>query len=320
VTGLILAVQVALPLALLAWLALAPAPSALGLLAQAAGTGALLFALARVAQWAVPVWWLPWLYGALWLAALASLPLRQGLAAMPILPVGAGGWAALALSIALLGVGGWYGARAVAGRALPPVEVVDIANPFGPGRYLVGHGGSTPLVNGHMRTLDDSVARFRPWRGQSYAVDFFGIGPLGLRATGWRPADPAAYAIFGAPLVAPCSGSVVATENDAPDFDVPGQDPERRLGNHVILRCGEAEIVLAHMRRGSLAVAPGDTVAEGDPLGQVGNSGATSEPHLHIHVQRPAGPDAPPLSGAPLGLRINGRFLVRGDRLRGRAE
>jgi murein DD-endopeptidase MepM/ murein hydrolase activator NlpD len=112
----------------------------------------------------------------------------------------------------------------------------------------------------------------------------------------------------------------VATENDAPDFDVPGQDTERRLGNHVILRCGEAEIVLAHMRQGSIMVDPGDTVAEGDPLGEVGNSGATSEPHLHIHAQRPAGPDAPPLSGAPLGLRIDGRFLVRGDRLRGRAE
>ena len=319
-TAVILAVQVALPLAALAWLALAPAPSALGLLAQAAGTGALLFALARVAQWAVPVWWLPWLYGALWLAALTSLALRQGLAGMPTLPVGAGGWAALALSIALLGVGGWYGARAVAGRALPPVEVVDIATPFGPGRYLVGHGGSNPLVNGHMRTLDESVARFRPWRGQSYAVDFFGLGPWGLRARGWRPADPAAYAIFGAELRAPCDGTVVAAEGGRPDFEVPNEDSVNRLGNHVILRCGEAEIVLAHMRQGSVTVAPGERVATGARLGEVGNSGASTEPHLHIHAQRPAPEGAPPISGAPLALRIAGRFLVRGDRLRGGAE
>jgi len=319
VTGLILAVQVALPLALLAWLALAPAPSALGLLAQAAGTGALLFALARVAQWAVPVWWLPWVYGALWLAALASLPLRQGFAAMPTLPVGAGGWAALALSIALLGVGGWTGARALAGRALPPVEVVDIANPFGPGRYLVGHGGSAPLVNGHMRTLDESVPRFLPWRGQSYAVDFFGLGPWGLRAQGWRPADPAAYAIFGAELRAPCDGTVVAAEGERPDFEVPNEDLVNRLGNHVILRCREAEIVLAHMRQGSVTVAPGERVAIGARLGEVGNSGASTEPHLHIHAQRPAPEGAPPISGEPLALRIAGRFLVRGDRLRGGA-
>jgi len=317
VTALILAVQVALPLALFAWLALAPAPGALGLLAQAAGTGALLFALARVAQWAVPVWWLPWIYGGLWLAALASLPLRRNLAGMPLLPAGAPGWAALALSLALLAVGGWFGARALAGRALPPVEVVDIANPFGPGRYLVGHGGSTPLVNGHMRTLDDSVARFRPWRGQSYAVDFFGLGPLGLRAQGWRPADPAAYAIFGAELRAPCDGTVVAAESDRPDFEVPKEDPVNRLGNHVILRCGDAEIVFAHMRQGSVTVAPGERVATGARLGEVGNSGASTEPHLHIHAQRPAPEGAPPISGAPLALRIEGRFLVRGDRLQG---
>src|SRR6056297_1131994 len=316
-TVMVLSLQVALPLALIAWVACLPARTSVSFGLQAAGTGAFLFALARVAQWAVPVWWLPWIYGGLWLAALASLPLRRNLAGMPLLPAGAPGWAALALSLALLAVGGWFGARALAGRALPPVEVVDIANPFGPGRYLVGHGGSTPLVNGHMRTLDDSVARFRPWRGQSYAVDFFGLGPWGLRAAGWQPADPAAYAIFGAVLRAPCAGIVVATEGEMPDFEVPNRDQVNRLGNHVILRCGEAEIVLAHMRQSSVTVASGDPVGVGDLLGQVGNSGASTEPHLHIHAQRPAALGAPPISGEPLALRIEGRFLVRGDHLLG---
>ncbi|NKX45694.1 peptidoglycan DD-metalloendopeptidase family protein [Roseicyclus persicicus] len=312
-TALVLTIQVALPLALLLWLWLLPAGSGIGLVLQVAGTGAFLFALARVAQWALPVWWLPHLYGLLWLAAAAAALRRGG----PLLPASAAGWSAVALGLLLLGIGGIYGARAVSGRAAPPVEVVDIANPFGPGRYLVGHGGSDPLVNGHMRTLDAAVDRFRPWRGQSYAVDFFGLGRFGLRATGWRPADPAAYAIFGADLRAPCAGTVVAAEGDRPDFTVPQEDPVNRLGNHVILRCGAAEIVLAHMRQGSLRVAPGDVVAVGDPLGQVGNSGASTEPHLHIHAQRPAAPGAPPISGEPLGLRIDGRFLVRGDRLAG---
>ncbi|MFN4128700.1 MAG: M23 family metallopeptidase [Paracoccaceae bacterium] len=314
-TALILLVQVALPLALLGWLALMPAGSALAWLIQAAGVVTILFALARIAQWAVPVWWLPWVYGALWLlimaAGIAELPAR------PLLPAGVGSWAVLGLSAALLALGGWYGARAVAGRALPSVEVVDIANPFGPGHFLVGHGGSNPLVNGHMRTLDATIERFRPWRGQSYAVDFFGLGPFGLRARGWRPADPAAYAIFGARLHAPCDGTVVAAEGDMPDFDVPQEDPVNRLGNHVILRCGGVDIVLAHMRQGSIAVATGQTVTTGTLLGEVGNSGASTEPHLHIHAQRPGTPEEP-ISGEPFGIRIDGRFLVRGDRLRGR--
>jgi murein DD-endopeptidase MepM/ murein hydrolase activator NlpD len=207
--------------------------------------------------------------------------------------------------------------QALAGKRSPAAEIVDVANPFGPGRYLVGHGGSNVPVNGHPRTLDAGVARFRPWRGQSHALDFFGLGPWGLRATGWRPADPSAYAIFGAELRAPCDGEVVAAEGGMPDFQVPEQDRVNRLGNHVILRCGDVDIVLAHMRQGSVAVAPGDTVQVGDRLGEVGNSGASTEPHLHIHAQRPASEGAAPVSGEPLALRIDGRFLVRGDRLHG---
>ena len=313
--ALVLLIQVVLPLTLLLWLFLLPAGSMGGWLLQAAGVAALLFALARVAQWAVPVWWLPWVYYGLWLAiVLWQVPT---LPARPLLPFGTGGWVALAVSVGLLALGGWYGAKALAGRSLPPVEVIDIGNPFGPGYFLVGHGGSTPLVNGHMRTLDASVERFRPWRGQSYAVDFFGRGSWGLRANGWRPADPAAYAIFGAELRAPCDGQMVAAERSLPDFDVPNEDPVNRLGNHVILRCGAAEIVFAHMRQGSVAVSMGDQVAVGDRLGEVGNSGASTEPHLHIHAQRPAAEGAPPISGEPLAIRIDGRFLVRGDRLSG---
>ena len=69
--------------------------------------------------------------------------------------------------------------------ALPLALLVWLAaNPFGLGPYTVGHGGSNTLVNGHMPTLDPGVERFRPWRGQSYAVGFFGLGPWGVRATG----------------------------------------------------------------------------------------------------------------------------------------
>ncbi|MBE9137071.1 M23 family metallopeptidase [Nodosilinea sp. LEGE 07088] len=314
---LIIAVQIALPLALLLWLALLPARNLLGFLLQSLGIGAFLFALARVSQWALPAWWLPWLYGALWLAAVVVLAVRRGPSARSLIPRRVRGWVTMLVSICLLVIGSRYGVLALAGQSLPPVPVIDIANPFGPGQYIVGHGGSDPLVNGHMRTLDTSVERFRPWRGQSYAVDFSGIGPWGLRASGWRPADPSAYAIFGARLHAPCNGEVISTESSMPDFRVPKEDRVNRLGNHVILRCDGAYIVLAHMQQGSVSVAPGDTLTTGDLIGEVGNSGASTEPHLHIHAQRPPPEGQPPISGDPLALRIDGRFLVRNDRLTG---
>ena len=102
-TALVVAVQIVLPLALLLWLALLPAASLVGFAAQVAGTAAFLFSLGRVAQWAVPVWWLPHVYGGLWLAAVATVLMRRGLVGLPP-----------------LGVAGWYGTGAMAGRALPP--------------------------------------------------------------------------------------------------------------------------------------------------------------------------------------------------------
>ena len=58
----------------------------------------------------------------------------------------------------------------------------------------------------------------------------------------------------------------------------------------------------------------GASVAVGDRLGSVGNSGNTGEPHLHVHAQRP-GPVGAPLGGDPLPLLFGGRFPVRGARI-----
>lgn len=315
---LVLTAQVAVPLLVLAWLAVWPARSVLGFALQIAGTGAVILALALVAQWAVAGWWVPHAFCGLWagLSILGAVRLWRG--RDPVLPDTSGGWGGALVGLVLLALGGWSAGTALAGRVPPPGPVVEIANPFGPGRYLVGNGGATTLVNVHLHTLDESIARYRLWRGQSHAVDFFGLGPWGRRADGLRPADPGAYAIFGKALHAPCDGAVIAAEGAEPDFGVPQFDAVDRLGNHVILDCGGVWIVLAHMQQGSVTVSPGETVPRGAPIGAVGNSGASTEPHLHIHAQRPAAAGAPPISGAPLPLRIAGRYLVRGDRFGGR--
>ena len=76
-------------------------------------------------------------------------------------------------------------------------------------------------------------------------------------------------------------------------------------------------ILRAHLRRGSLRVQAGDSVEPGIPLGEVGHSGNSSEPHLHIHAQRSAGPEAPldadpvPMSFGDLGQLVrNQRFTI----------
>ena len=69
-------------------------------------------------------------------------------------------------------------------------------------------------------------------------------------------------------------------------------------------------MLVAHLRKHSVRVTVGDVVAAGDPLGEVGNSGNTSEPHLHIHAERGGEPGVI-LDGSSVPITIEGRFLVR---------
>jgi murein DD-endopeptidase MepM/ murein hydrolase activator NlpD len=99
-----------------------------------------------------------------------------------------------------------------------------------------------------------------------------------------------------------------------PDLRPPRADREHLAGNHVMLRCADADVLLGHLRPGSLQAALGARVRVGDRLAEVGNSGNTGEPHLHIHAQRP-GPSGAPVGGDPLHISFDGRFLVRGGRV-----
>ena len=69
------------------------------------------------------------------------------------------------------------------------------------------------------------------------------------------------------------------------------------------------------MRWGSVKVHPGDYVTTDTLLGEVGNSGNSNEPHLHVHAQRPGRP-WDPFAGDPLPFTFGGRYLVRNDRVR----
>jgi murein DD-endopeptidase MepM/ murein hydrolase activator NlpD len=95
----------------------------------------------------------------------------------------------------------------------------------------------------------------------------------------------------------------------------PDADRSQMAGNYIIVACKGVWVVLAHLRRGSVEVREGAEVTVGMTVGRAGNSGNTSEPHLHVHAQRPGTPEAP-LGGEPVPVRLDGRYLVRGDRFR----
>jgi hypothetical protein len=97
------------------------------------------------------------------------------------------------------------------------------------------------------------------------------------------------YGCFGTPVVAPIGGKIVSAHDGEPD-EIPGivsNNFEAPTGNYVvILMETNTYLVIAHLKNGSVLVESGDTVEEGQEIGLCGNSGNTSEPHIHIHHQR----------------------------------
>ncbi len=87
---------------------------------------------------------------------------------------------------------------------------------------------------------------------------------------------------------------------DGTPGSTPTTDPTLHpAGNHVVIEVGDGEYVLmAHLQPGSVAVSEGQAVQPGDLIGLTGNSGNSSEPHVHIHLQ--TGPDM--FDSATVGL------------------
>ena len=106
--------------------------------------------------------------------------------------------AAFALGLTFYVLSGWR---------IPSDSTVKLAFPLRGGSFYIANGGSNSLINPHLNTFEGE--RFRPYRGQSYAVDIMQINQYGLRANGFLPADPAEYAIFGTPVYSPCAGAVI---------------------------------------------------------------------------------------------------------------
>lgn len=96
------------------------------------------------------------------------------------------------------------------------------------------------------------------------------------------------YGIWDKEVVSPTDGTVVAAYDEDADIPPNQEEFESLEGNYVYIKIKETGtyLMLNHLKQGSIVVSVGDVVSPGDLLGRIGNSGTSSEPHLHIHHQR----------------------------------
>jgi len=170
-----------------------------------------------------------------------------------------------------------------------PGDTINLQFPLTSGSYYVLQGGNSVVTN-----------PFHALSEARLALDIVKLNRFGNRAGGIAPRTLKSYEIFGEKLRSPCGGTVLFVRDGLLD-NAPGQsDVGHPEGNHIVLKCGDAEVFLAHLKHDSISVIAGEVVNAGQLLGEIGNSGNTLEPHMHISATQ---------GRAEKGLVFNGRKL-----------
>lgn len=169
------------------------------------------------------------------------------------------------------------------------------------GPVTVAWGGATPSVNYHAVMPD-----------QRWAYDLLvTMDARTFRGDGARLDD---YYAYGQPVRAPAAGVVRAVHDGEPEGPIGHWQFLGAHGNHVVVEVAPSEFLfIAHLQPGSILVAPGDRIEADQPIGRVGNSGNSSEPHVHLHLQDSATPFLG--EGIPMyfhGYRTGGVEIARG--------
>ncbi|WP_346035485.1 M23 family metallopeptidase [Brevibacterium picturae] len=172
-------------------------------------------------------------------------------------------------------------------------DLLDMDYPF-TGRWLV-QNSPADRVPSHGTTLFAT----------SYAIDFVPVDGSGRSApftfgSLLRPEPPESFVGFGRPVLSPVAGTVVASHDTERDHfsyrGVPsigysltqarrvGEGWRALAGNHVMIRCDGGIVSLCHLQHLSTRVRAGQHVEIGEEIGRCGNSGNSTEPHLHVQA------------------------------------
>ncbi|MCC7356204.1 MAG: M23 family metallopeptidase [Candidatus Doudnabacteria bacterium] len=159
-----------------------------------------------------------------------------------------------------------------------------LALPF-KGTWIVGNGGRNPSKNNHLGQDGDGP------ENQMFAYDF-------TKDHSNEGKDLEDYEAFGSEVIAPADGVISQVIDGNQDNPIGESDWVMLSGNTIVIDHGNGEwSVLAHFKHNSISVKVGDKVKQGDVLGLCGNTGNTSEPHIHYHLQD--GPNMHNAKGLP---------------------
>ena len=272
------------------------------------GAWSFMFGLILAGVWVSPPPIAPWMYCVLLVLASGLHVLRSvGNERLRLLrPSHIPTFVSISLGVLFV----WQG---VSGRMQPDIEVIDLAAPMRQADGIcVLSGGNSLALNAHFLTAGSQLGL-----KEIHSVDFIKVRAGGFRTRSWhfapQPKEISEYLVYDEPVFAPCNGSVLEVKNDHPDHPAGGEYRDKSGVNFVTLRCNKIDIILAHLKRGSIEVSIGQSLKTGDFIGTVGNSGNTEEPHLHIQAQTVLPHASRNSYPRPVAMTFNGRYLSRGE-------
>lgn len=182
-------------------------------------------------------------------------------------------------------------------------EAATLEFPLKHGTYYVGSGGSNKSINNHMRNVP--VA-------QQFALDINKLGKYKSASKRLLSNEATDHYIFADTIYCPCNGTIKEIKSNLKDNESVSMEvkPEDGTGNFVNIRCdGDIFVFIPHLKQFSLLVSEGMDVQKGRPLGLVGLSGFSQEPHLHIQAATYTTDSS--LIGIP--IKFNGKYYSRND-------
>lgn len=163
---------------------------------------------------------------------------------------------------------------------------IVVSAPLQGDNWLAGNAPS----NTSAHRMANFVVNGHDYFAQRYAIDFIRMGKNGMSFEGDEKNNHSYYA-YGQKILAVADGTVIEAIDNIPE-NIPHTD-QRAVsmnvdtigGNHIVIDLKNGYYAFyAHLIPGSLTVKKGAEVHRGEVLGLVGNSGNSTEPHLHFHI------------------------------------
>ena len=175
----------------------------------------------------------------------------------------------------------------------------DLSLPFS-GEWFVAWGGRSYNLNNHAGSRD-----------QRFAYDFVVLKDHTFRKREGKSNKD--YFSFGQPILAPGSGFIFYVENTESE-NKPGE-MTNTVGNYIVIDHQNGEYsFLCHLKQGSILVSKGQKVSVGDQIAQCGNSGHSTAPGLHYHLQStPVLFDGDGLPAQFQNFYVNSQLIERGE-------